>query len=151
MIRASSRLAQNHISLVHQGSQIPEPSSQLVREKNKKNTGSGFIIYLIPTCQKKVIRNYSGNLFEGQFVWRIYNTIFLVLFSYCISLICGQTFPRGKLYKIKCLKASHSVIESLKRRVINNALTLIILLSVTRSCQWRITYSLTKSKSCRGL
>ena len=60
-------------------------------------TRSKFIIYLIPTCQEKVIRAYFGNLFEGQFVWRISNTIFLVLFSYGISLICGQTFPRGKI------------------------------------------------------
>lgn len=59
-------------------------------------TRSKFIIYLIPTCQEKAIRAYFGKLFEGQFVWRISNTIFLVLFSYGISLICGQTFPRGK-------------------------------------------------------
>lgn len=60
-------------------------------------TRSRYIIYMIPTCQEKAIGAYSGNLFEGQFVWRISNTRFLVLFSYCIPLICGQTFPRGKI------------------------------------------------------
>lgn len=73
-------------------SQTAKTSSQSMFSNNQIQVDP----HLFLTCQKKAIRAYSGNLFEGQFVWRISNTIFLVLFSYCISLICGQTFPSGK-------------------------------------------------------
>lgn len=70
-------------------SPVPNLCSQITRPR--------CIIYLVLTCQEKELRVYPGNLFEGQLVWRVSNTIFLVLFSYCISLICGQTFPSGKI------------------------------------------------------
>lgn len=97
-------------SLVHNKARVSELSDSKARALNlcSQITRSRYVIHLVPhLTTTKAIKAYSGNLFEGQFVWRTsHNMPGLIQLFYFLNL--WADFSKWKNYmKQNVWKAPH--------------------------------------------